>query len=300
MILLKRFIPIILIINSSYLFAQELNFTVTVANPQARATDPKVFKALETSIRDFLNNTKWTEDVFETQERLTGNILLTIKEELSTTAFRGELSITSARPIHGSDASTPLLVYLDKDFTFSYEQFQPLQYAKNVFNDNLTAVFSYYAFCILATDYDSFASVGGDPYWQAAQDIANGVPSDYKAEWQGKNLGNSTRYWLMENATAPRFRAYRQAMYDYHRLGLDIAGTNVEKCKGVILQALDKLKDVNEVYPNALLVRVFGNTKGTELIEIFKNAGREQKTRVIAVMSKLDPASAGKFAVLGY
>jgi flagellar motor switch protein FliG len=68
----------------------------------------------------------------------------------------------------------------------------------------------------------------------------------------------------------------------------------------VILQALDKLKDVNEVYPNALLVKVFGNTKATELIEIFKNAGREQKTRVIAVMSKLDPASAGKFAVLGY
>jgi hypothetical protein len=76
MILFKKIILIILIINSSCLFAQELNFTVTVANPQARATDPKVFKALETSIRDFLNNTKWTEDVFETQERLTGNILL--------------------------------------------------------------------------------------------------------------------------------------------------------------------------------------------------------------------------------
>jgi hypothetical protein len=300
MILLKKLIPIILVINSSYSFAQELNFAVTVANPQARATDPKVFKALETSIRDFLNNTKWTEDVFETQERLTGNILLTIKEELSATAFRGELSITSARPIHGSDASTPLLVYLDKDFTFSYEQFQPLQYAKNVFNDNLTAVFSYYAFCILATDYDSFASGGGDPYWQAAQDIAVGVPSDYKAEWQGKNLGNTTRYWLMENATAPRFRSYRQAIYDYHRLGLDIAGTNVEKTKGVILQALDKLKEVNEVYPNALLVRVFSNTKASELIEIFKNAGREQKMRVIAIMTKLDPAGAGKFAVLGY
>ena len=300
MILIKKIILIVLIINSSSLFAQELNFAVTVANPQARATDPKVFKALETSIRDFLNTTKWTEDVIETQERLTGNILLTIREELSATAFRGELSITAARPIYGSDVSTPILVYLDKDFTFSYEQFQPLQYAKNVFNDNLTAVFSYYAFCILATDYDSFASGGGEPYWQAAQDIAVGVPSDYKAEWQGKNLGNTTRYWLMENATAPRFRAYRQAMYDYHRLGLDIAGTNVEKTKGVILQALDKLKDVNEVYPNALLVRIFSNTKASELIEIFKNAGREQKTRVIAIMTKLDPAGAGKFAVLGY
>jgi hypothetical protein len=300
MLLLKKIILIILIINSSYLFAQELNFTVTVANPQLRSVDPKVFKALETSIRDFLNNTKWTEDVFETQERLTGNILLTIREELSATAFRGELSITAARPIYGTDVSSPILVFLDKDFLFSYEQFQPLQYAKNVFNDNLTAVFSYYAFCILATDYDSFASGGGDPYWQTAQDIATGVPSDFKAEWQGKNLGNTTRYWLMENATAPRFRLYRQAMYDYHRQGLDIAGTNVEKTKGVLLQVLDKLKDVNDIYPNALLIRIFSNTKTSELIEIFKNAGREQKTRVIAIMSKLDPANAGKFAVLGY
>jgi hypothetical protein len=300
MILLKKIIPILLIINSSHLFGQELNFTVTVANPQARAVDPKVFKSLETSIRDFFNNTKWTEDVFETQERLTGNILLTIKEELSTIAFRGELSITAARPIYGSDISTPVLVYLDKDFTFAYEQFQPLQYAKNVFSDNLTAVLSYYAYCILATDYDSFASGGGEPHWQLAQDIANTVPSDYKAEWQGKNLGNTTRYWLMENATAPRFRAYRQAMYDYHRLGLDLAGTNVEKCKGIVLQTLEKLKEVNDVYPNALLVRVFSNTKTSELIEIFKNAGREQKQRVMQIMSKLDPANSGKFAVLGY
>jgi hypothetical protein len=74
----------------------------------------------------------------------------------------------------------------------------------------------------------------------------------------------------------------------------------VEKTKGVLLQVLDKLKDVNDIYPNALLIRIFSNTKASELIEIFKNAGREQKTRVVTIMSKLDPANAGKFAVLGY
>ena len=41
---------------------------------------------------------------------------------------------------------------------------------------NLTAVFAYYAYMIIAFDYDSFSQRGGDPYFQKAQNIVNNAP----------------------------------------------------------------------------------------------------------------------------
>ncbi|MFM7153531.1 MAG: DUF4835 family protein, partial [Bacteroidota bacterium] len=48
----------------------ELNATVRINTPQLQQTDRRVFDQLEASLRDFLNNTKWTNDVFELDERI--------------------------------------------------------------------------------------------------------------------------------------------------------------------------------------------------------------------------------------
>ena len=129
--LLHTLIPFLLLASS--MTAQEFNFTVKVAtNPsQGRIADPKVFTSLETALKELINNTKWTDDVFEQNERLTGSIQLTIKNEISTTAFTGELAIQASRPVYGTDFTTPIFTHLDRTVQFSYEQFQPLQFAKN-------------------------------------------------------------------------------------------------------------------------------------------------------------------------
>ena len=82
--LLHALVPFLLLASS--MTAQEFNFTVKVAtNPsQGRIADPKVFTSLETALKELINNTKWTDDVFEQNERLTGSIQLTIKNEIST------------------------------------------------------------------------------------------------------------------------------------------------------------------------------------------------------------------------
>ena len=176
-----------LILRGGLAHAQEFNFTVKVVNPQVRLADPKVFVSLENAVKELINGTKWTDDIFEQNERLTGSIQLTIDKENSQTSFTAKLAIQVNRPVYGSDATTPLFIHLDKEVSFSYEQFQPLQFVKNNFTENLSSTIGYYVYVILAMDYDSFSPQGGEMFWQAAQDIYNIIPEAAKGEWKGKD-----------------------------------------------------------------------------------------------------------------
>src|SRR5690606_19052162 len=142
----------------------------------------------------------------------------------------------------------------------------------NQYNDNLSAVLAFYAFVIIGKDYDSFSPMGGEPYFQLAQDIVNSVPQSAASSnpgWRSVE-GNRNRYWLVENLLSPRVRPMRQAMYNYHRQGLDIMSADVETGRAVITQALDEVARVNQSYPNSMIVQLFNNEKSSEIVEIFK------------------------------
>ena len=298
--LLSFIIFSILLLRGGILNAQEMNLTVKVNNPRSAIADPKVFVSLENALKELINGSKWTDDIFEQNERIGGSITLTIDKENSATNFTAKLAIQVNRPIYGTDATTPLFIHLDKEITFSYEQFQPLQFTKTNFTDNLTTTIGYYMYIILAMDYDSFASSGGESFWQTAQDIYNILPDGAKGEWKGKELGNTNRYWFVENMLSPRLKGYRQAIYEYHRLGMDYASVDIGRCKNLILQALERMDEAHQSYPNTLALRMFALTKVDELVEIFKGAAPDQKTRMIAIMQKIDPSNASKYTQVGF
>ena len=298
--LLSFIIFSIILLRGGILNAQEMNLTVKVNNPRSAIADPKVFVSLENALKELINGSKWTDDIFEQNERIGGSITLTIDKENSATNFTAKLAIQVNRPIYGTDATTPLFIHLDKEITFSYEQFQPLQFTKTNFTDNLTTTIGYYMYIILAMDYDSFASSGGESFWQTAQDIYNILPDGAKDEWKGKELGNTNRYWFVENMLSPRLKGYRQAIYEYHRLGMDYASVDIGRCKNLILQALERMDEAHQSYPNTLALRMFALTKVDELVEIFKGAAPDQKTRMIAIMQKIDPSNASKYTQVGF
>ncbi|MBK8703435.1 MAG: DUF4835 family protein [Saprospiraceae bacterium] len=280
--------------------AQELNATVKINTQKLQTADPRVFETLEQTLREFLNSQKWTEDVFDNPERINCNFILTIQEERSATSFKAELAVQSSRPIYGSDQETPLLNYLDKELTFEYEQFQPLVYSKNAYNDNLSSVLSFYVYVILGLDYDSFAALGGERYFQTAQEIVNNVPSNVTAAnpgWRSME-SNRNRFWLIENLLSPRVRPLRQAIYDYHRQGLDIMPENVDNGRANISLALEQLDKVNQAYPNAMIVQLFSNAKANEIIEIFKRGTMAQQDRVIQIMTKVDATNSAKYRAI--
>ena len=120
------FLLFILVAFSISLQAQELKVKVTMNTPKLQTADPAVFQTLRQSIEEFMNNQKWTTDVFEEEERIKMDIVITISKELSSNTFEAELSCQSIRPIYNSNYETPLFKHQDKDVVFTYEQFQAL------------------------------------------------------------------------------------------------------------------------------------------------------------------------------
>lgn len=294
---------LILLVLTIFIFnnlqAQEVQFQVTVNTPKLQTADPKLFQNLEAALQDFLNNQRWTEDDFEVEERIKCNIQLTITAEESANIFKADLAIQSVRPIYGTSYETPLLSHVDKDVTFKYEQFQPIDYSENVYIDNLSSVISFYVYVILGMDYDSFSPFGGDPYFQIAQDIINTVPQEVTGAfkgWRSLDSGKQrNRYWMIENILTPRVRPFRQANYDYHRQGLDVMEKTPESARSSMMSALEVVDKVNRAYPNSMILQMFANAKANEIIDVFKQGNPSEKSRVYAIMTKLDAANASKY-----
>lgn len=292
---------VILALGSLNLDAQELDFTVQINTPKLQTADPKVFESLERYILEFINNRDWIEDEFESDERIRGSIQLTITEEISENSFRGEFAIQATRPVYGTTYETSLINHVDKDVQFTFEQYEPLIYTPNVFNDNLSSLLSFYVFVIIGMDYDTFSPYGGNPYYQAALEIMNNIPPSIAETARGwRSLdGNRNRFWIIDNLLNPKVKTYRRAMYDYHRQGLDIMNNDVETGKATILTAISSLEEMNRSYPNSMILQMFSNTKAEEIIEIFKVASRDQKSKITQVMTKLDASHASKYRSIG-
>ena len=280
--------------------AQELDVNVTVNTPTLQLADPRVFQDLKAAIQAFMNNQKWTNESYQPEERIKVNLVLTVSQEFSANSFGGELAIQAVRPVYGSSYETPLLSHNDRDVTFTYEQFQPLEYSEASFNDNLSSILAFYAYTIIGLDYDSFVSFGGDNYFQTAQEVLNAVPQSIAASNKGWRSidGNRNRYWIIENILSPRVRNFRQAYYDYHRQALDIMYKDVASGRILLLKAIEDVVQVNQNYPNAMIVQMFTNAKSNEIVEIFKQGTPTEKNRIVQAMSRIDAANASKYRAI--
>lgn len=282
-------------------FAQngEINASVRVSTPQLQNTDRKVFDQLEVVLKEFINNTKWTQDAFEPEERVECNFIITVSEEVGSNTFKAELAVQAVRPVFGSGYKTPLISHLDRDFVFSYDQNQPIEFLPNsADNQNLPAMVAFYIYVILGLDYDSFSLSGGDPYFVAAQQIVTNIQNQPSAPpgWKPADGGkNRSRYWIIENLLNPRVKPYRAAMYTYYRKGLDAFTTNIDQGKTQILAALEEVDKVNVAYFNCMIVQMFANAKRDELVEMWKIGPRAQRDRVVQIMSKIDPANGQRY-----
>lgn len=279
--------------------AQELNISVTVNAPQLKIADPKVFKALERDIDEFFNNQQFTSDEFRKEERIEGSFILTITNERSDQEFVADLQIQSIRPVFNSDYKTKLINYKEA-IPFTYVQNQPIQISKDRYFDNLSSVLTFYVYAILAFDYDSFAPKGGEDYWRITQNIVNSIPDNAKSaddSWKD-NSSKRGRYWLVENIFSPRLRLVREAIYTYHRRGLDFMYENPNQGKAVIQAAIRDIESANENYPNSMLVNMFGDSKNEEVVDIFLNSDPSTKLRMYQTMVAIDPYRANIYGKL--
>jgi hypothetical protein len=297
---MKKIFFLFLIFSHLQLFAQELNLSVSVKAPVNLKTDPAIYRALEKDIYDFFNNNKFTEDEFQTNEKIKGKIQITINEELSNSQFLAEVSVQTSRPVYGTDYTTPIMNYFDKGVTITYIQGQPIQRSDKSYIDNLSSTLTYYAMMILGFDYDSFELYGGDRYFNLARETFNNLPPSLKQDlsWSNQGVNGRSKYWLVENVQSPRLRNLRQLFYDYHRGALDQFGLEPEKSRAVMLSSLSSIEEIHQSYPNSYLLQMFSDTKHPEIVEIFKAGDAGQRTKVRSLMSLTSLGNANRFDAL--
>ncbi|MGO2359050.1 DUF4835 family protein [Mesonia sp.] len=274
------------ILFSCGLSAQELNCTVTVNAEQTGKTQLSVFKTLETSVKEFMNQS-WTELDLEDDERIQCNIFITIKD-YNSDSFKATLQVQSSRPIYGSTYTTPVLNFKDNDFNFNYTEYQPLRYSKNTYNSNLVSNLSFYAFTILGLDADTYALEGGEDYLQEAKQIVNISAQQGGGGWKA-NDGNQSKYKLNADLLSSNFSKFREAMYMYHRQGLDVMHQDLEAGKESIVNSIQLLRDVNNSRPNSAPMRAFFDAKSSEIQSVFSGGPSVALTEVVENLKRIAP-----------
>src|SRR5476651_2087301 len=113
---MKKLIPyIILLCCTLSVHAQDLNARVQVLTPRIQTSNKRIFKSLETAMKDFLNGRKWSADNILPQERIDCSFILNVTAWDGSSAFSGELQVQSSRPVYNSSYTSTLLNTLDKD-----------------------------------------------------------------------------------------------------------------------------------------------------------------------------------------
>lgn len=291
----RSLIALTLILLSNLSFSQELNCQVTINTQQIQGTVQKqIFEQMQKSIYEFMNNRRWSNDVYTAQERIDCSFLINVTQSLGSDEYLGTIQIQSRRPVFKSSFNAPLFNYIDENFQFKFQQFSQLEFNDNNFQNNLTSVLAFYAYVILALDYDSFAPLGGTPYWQKAQQVVQNAQTAAEKGWKS-NEGNKNRYWLIENQMQPVFQGIRDCMYKYHREGMDIMNEKPTEGRAIILSALELLVPVYNNRPASFNMQLFFNAKGSEIVDVFSQATPEEKTKVVELLMKVDPANTTKY-----
>ncbi len=280
------------------LTAQELNCQVSViSSPQLQmsATDLEIIKDMETNIYEFINTTRWTKDNFEIEERINCNILITITAKTGTDVYGGKIQIQSSRPVHNSAYNTTLFNFVDSDFEINYLRGSAILFSLEQYRDNLSSILAYYAYMIIAYDYDSFSLEGGSEYFKKAQAITNLARSSGDGGWDSSSKKRKNRYWLVDNAQQSLFKPLRQAYYNYHRLGFDLMQSDMPNARKEVLASLKLIDKVQRARPGSVNVQIFLSSKTDELVSLFSKAEMKEKNAAVNLLKRMDPASSSKY-----
>jgi Domain of unknown function (DUF4835) len=294
-IILFAFI-IVLNVNS-----QEFKCNVQFVSQQVQGTNKQVFQTLQNAAYEFMNNRVWTNNVFAPEERIEFNMLFNITEQLSADEFKGTLQISVRRPIYNTNYNTVMFNYMDNDIHFRYLEFEPLEFDLNSHMSNLTSILAYYAYVVLALDYDSFSFDGGTPYWLAAEKIVDNAQNAPERGWKPyENTSHKNRYWLIKDFLDPEYSPCREFIYRYHRLGLDVMDGKVTEGRQSILEDLDLLKKVYRQKPDPFLqpLKFIFDAKADELVNVFSESFSEEKNRAYEILVEIDQANANKYKAI--
>lgn len=275
-------------------FSQELNFTVIINSDRAKIQNTNVFTQMKNSFEQFLNGRSWTTDEFKPEERIKGNLLITINNADQVGVYSATVQIQTVRPIYGTDYESLVFNFADREWNFEYIESQPLEFNRFNFLNNISSLLAFYANIALGLDYDTFEKEGGNQFFAIANDIVNNAQG--RSGWTPTNSDRRNRYWLINDIyTSSVFSSIREAYYLYHRQGLDLLQLEPETAYQNILEAIKLVAAANKTQPNGIFTISFMDAKSDEISQILKNATLEIRTEAVELLLEIDPNNARKY-----
>lgn len=286
--MLKQLILLLFIVVFTNVKAQELNCNVVVNADQIAVSNNKIFKSLENSLTEFVNQKKWTNLRLKDNERIDCSFILLLTEQTDANRYKGSIQIQVSRPVFSSSYYSPIFNYKDNSFTFNYTEFQPLNYNENGFESNLVSVITYYIYMVLGVYVDSFDLNGGTPYFNTALTIANQAQQSGFIGWD--NARNKiTRFTMADQMVSSVNEPYRKLFHDYHYGALDIFERNRKGALKGIVKTLVELKNIYEENPNNMVLRLFTDAKSDEIVNMFRKDRKIDTKEMVTVLKKISP-----------
>ncbi len=276
--------------------AQELDFRVIINSDRSRFQNTEVFNQMKTSFEQFLNGRTWTSDEYRPEERIKGNLLITISEVPQIGVYSATVQIQVVRPVFGTNYESVVLNFIDRNWTFEYQESQPLEFNRFSFLNNISSLLAFYANIALGMDYDTFALKGGNPYFEIANDIVNNAQQSGRVGWVQNPSDRRSRYWLINDIyISPVYAPIREAMYLYHRKGIDQLATAPDEAYSSILEAIQHVAEANKQQPNGIFTISFVDAKTDEIAQILKNAPFDIREKAVPLLLEIDPNNARKY-----
>lgn len=261
-----------------YACGQELMAKVNINHSKVGVTDVSVFENLQQTLEQFVNDRQWTDLQFQKNERIVCNFNITVnKYDKTNNTFECTATIQANRPVYNSQYTSTLFNIQDASFNFEFAQFDQLNFNEQVIDNQLTALFAYYAYLIIGLDLDSFAPMGGTDVLQRCLNLVNNAQNLEYPGW--KSFEDSrNRFAMINDYLDEAMKPFRQLQYDYYRNGLDEMASNVERGRTNITTAIENdLKKAHEDKPLSDLPQIWTDYKRDELANIYKGKGTQKE-----------------------
>ena len=276
----------------STISAQELQAKITINHAQISGTEKGVFDNLQQTLQQFVNNRQWTHLQFQKNERIICNFNITVtKYDRDQNLFTCKALIQANRPVFNSAYTSTLYNNVDDNFTFRFAEYDQLEFNEQQIDNQLTALFAYYAYLIIGIDLDSFAPKGGEDILQRCMNLTNNAQNlDYPG-WKAFS-DDRNRYAIISDYLDGALEPFRQLQYDYYRKGLDEMANNAERGRTEITAALETgLKKAKENRPLSLLPQIWTDFKKDELANIYRGKGtQKEKESIYELLFSINPS----------
>lgn len=278
---------------------QELQCMVTINTSKIEGTEKKTFETLQNALYEFMNNRKWSNYSFKTEEKVECTMRITIDERLSADEFKGTMNIVVRRPVLNSAYNATIINALDRYIHFKYVEFQPLDYSDGTFTSNLTSIMAYYAYTTLGFYFDTFSYAGGTAFFEKAQEIVNTAQNTSELGWKAFD-SEKNRYWLVNNMLNPANAGLRDFAYKYHRLGLDQMYDKVDQGRTSTSEAIETLQKVYNSKPNLYGLQIIFDAKNIEFVNIYSDqrVPPMEKNTIVNILKEIDPGNGSKYQAI--